>query len=180
MTLAPGPISPRPRQRAALAVAVAFLVTAACVRRPQEPPIAVQVWPDASGDARRAVAAGAYPTADTTLARFARSYDGSEQASESLFLLALFRLDPKNTGATRRDAIRALDAYLALPAFTPHAEEARALRRLAMHLDSLSQPAPAAAAAAVSAEELQKLRDDLKRTTDELDRIKRRLAQPRP
>lgn len=162
-------------------LALLVVLTTACVRRPPEQPLAVRIWPDALGDARRAVAAGSYPAADTTLARFARSYEGSEQAGESLFLLALFRLDPGNRGTTPRDAVRAFDAYLASPGGPPRAEEARALRRLAARLDSLSQ-APVAARAATPArdEEMQKLRDELTKTTDELERIKRRLAQPRP
>ncbi len=159
----------------------AVLLLAACIRRPPEEPIAVRIWPDALGDARRAVAAGAYPTADTTLARFARQYSGTEQAQESLFLMALFRLDPRNTTASPRDAVRAFDAYLATPDSAAHATEARTLRRLALRLDSLSQPAakPVAAEPARD-EEIQKLRDSLNRTTEELERIKRRLAQPRP
>lgn len=164
----------------AVLVAAALFMGMACIRRPPEEPIAVRIWPDASGDARRAVAAGAFPTADTTLARFARQYSGSPQAQESLFLLALFRLDPRNTTASPRDAVRAFDAYLATDSAT-HAVEARSLRRLALRLDSLSQPAVTAKAAEpIRDEELQKLRDSLTRATEELERIKRRLAQPRP
>ena len=159
---------------------LAVLLTVGCVGRPREEPIALRIWPDALGDARRAVAAGAYPTADTTLARFARQYRGSEQAQESLFLLALFRLDPRNTSATPRDAVRAFDAYLAGTDSVARATEARTLRRIALRLDSLSQPVAVKAAEPPREEEIQKLRDSLTRTTDELERIKRRLAQPRP
>ncbi|HEX6058791.1 MAG TPA: hypothetical protein VFZ11_07205, partial [Gemmatimonadaceae bacterium] len=91
-----------------------------------------------------------------------------------------FRLDPRNTAAAPRDAVRAFDAYLALADSVPHAVEARSLRRLALRLDSLSQPVAAKPAEPARDEELQKLRDSLTRTTDELERIKRRLAQPRP
>ena len=165
----------------AVGLLAALLVTSGCIRRPAEEPVAVQIWPDAEGDARRAVAAGAYPTADTTLARFARQYSGTVQAQESLFLLALFRLDPRNTSASPRDAVRAFDAYLASHDSVTHAVEARALRRLAVRLDSLTQPSAAAKPAEPARdEEIEKLRDSLTRTTDELERIKRRLAQPRP
>ena len=160
-------------------LAAALMTGMACIRRPPEEPIAVRIWPDAAGDARRAVAAGAFPTADTTLARFARQYSGSPQAQESLFLLALFRLDPRNTTASPRDAVRAFDAYLATDSAT-HAVEARSLRRLAVRLDSLSQPVAAKPAEPARDEEIQKLRDSLTRATEELERIKRRLAQPRP
>ena len=167
------------RGRVVLMMAALLLVTS-CIRRPPEEPVAVRIWPDAAGDARRAVAAGAFPTADTTLARFARQYSGSVQAQESLFLLALFRLDPRNTTASPRDAVRAFDAYLATDS-AAHATEARSLRRLALRLDSLAQPAPVAKATEPSRDdEIQKLRDSLTRATEELDRIKRRLAQPRP
>ena len=160
-------------------LAAIVLFAAGCIRRPADEPVAVRIWPDALGDARRAVAAGSYPAADSTLARFARSYEGTEQARESLVLLALFRLDPGNRGATARDAIRAFDAYLALPGTSPRAEEARALRRLAVRIDSLGQAARPAATPSRD-EEVQKLRDELARANDELERIKRRLAQPRP
>lgn len=160
-------------------LAVVVLFASGCIRRPADEPVAVRIWPDALGDARRAVAAGSYPAADSSLARFARSYEGTEEARESLFLLALFRLDPGNRGASARDAVRAFDAYLALPGASPRAEEARALRRLAVRLDSLGQ-APARPATPTRDEEMQKLRDELARANDELERIKRRLAQPRP
>lgn len=177
---APRPVTTMRPGDVALLVLAALLGTA-CVRRPSEEPIALRLWPDASGDARRAVAAGAFPTADTTLARFARQYSGSEQAKESLFLLGLFRLDPRNTTATPRDAVRAFDAYLAGTDSGARATEARTLRRLALRLDTLSQPAAAVKPAEPPREEeIQKLRDSLTRTTDELERIRRRLAQPRP
>ena len=179
--------SPRPvatiRPGGVALLTLAALLATACIRRPAEEPIALRIWPDALGDARAAVAAGAYPTADTTLARFARQYTGSEQAQESLFLLALFRLDPRNTAASPRDAVRAFDAYLASTDSLPRATEARTLRRLAVRLDSLSQAVAMKAAEPVPPtreDEIQKLRDSLKSTTDELERIKRRLAQPRP
>lgn len=180
MSIAEERAAPRRGRRSRVALVMALLLAAGCIRRPPEEPIAVRLWPDALGDAKRAVAAGAYPTADTTLARFARQYSGSAQAGESLFLLALFRLDPRNTSAAPRDAVRAFDAYLALSDSVPHAVEARSLRRLALRLDSLSQPVAAKPAEPARDDELQKLRDSLTRTTDELERIKRRLAQPRP
>lgn len=158
---------------------VMALSATACIRRPPEEPIALRVWPDALGDARRAIAAGSYASADTTLARFARAYGDSEQARESMFMLALFRLDPKNSDATPADAVRALDTYLSMDGDLPRAQEAHALKRLAVRLDSLAQR-PARPAEPNREEELVKLREELKRTTDELDRIKRRLAQPRP
>ena len=118
--------------------------------------------------------------ADKTLAEFASAHPDTPQAIESGYWRAVYKLDPANKDANTREAITALDHYLAAPNGT-HRGEASTLRRLAGQLLSLDralsqkpdeQPA-------TREEEVKKLRDELQATKDELERIKRRLAAPK-
>jgi hypothetical protein len=170
-------------QRSTSIAVLALAVLGACVQPPRSEPLPARLWPQAFLEARQAAEAGQFAAADSVLSRFARTYDRSAEAWESLYWRALLRLDPRNLAANPQDAIRALDAYLAEGDSLPRHGEVRILRRLAVRLDSLSQPpaAPAAAAAADPRDaEIERLKAELKKTVDELELIRRRLAQPRP
>ncbi|MFL5577146.1 MAG: hypothetical protein ACJ79S_14380 [Gemmatimonadaceae bacterium] len=148
-------------------------------------------WPAALGDAQRAADAGRYADADRLLIGFAEHYADSPEAAETLFWRALFLMDPVNQDRSSKDAVAALDAYLAHAGMLPHRVEATVARRVLGALDSVSAelqaakaapppPSPATLAAErAKDEELTRLRDSLTRTSAELDRVRRRLA-PRP
>ena len=170
------------------AILALSLASGACLSRPRFlQPEAQRSWPATYLSAQGAADRGAYDDADKALADFAKSHPNTAQAAEAGYWRAVYKLDPANKGASTREAITALDAYLA-SANIDHRGEATTLRRIAAQLLSLDRAlaqkpdeSPSAAATAKSRdEEVQKLRDELQATKDELDRIKRRLAAPKP
>lgn len=167
-------------------------------------------WDNTLFLARVRVAEGKFAAADTILARFATEYPDTRQASETAYWRALFALDPSNHGTSFRNAISSLDAYLSESGPREHAAEAATLRRIAGHMDELNKLAASALAEArdtsaaarvtptdIRAEikppvagdvglptaadvEIKRLKDELAKANAELERIRRRLAQPPP
>ena len=180
-----------------LAAVVLALTLAGC-RGAAAPPVAAaptpepsNAWPAALADVQELVANGRHAEADTALGGFSTRYFGTPQSTEALYWRALVRLDPANAGATPRDALAALDAYLAGGAALPHYQEALVLRRTASLLDgarrvpSLAGPDTASVAVPVTPDRLRAtqdtvraLREELARTQAELERIRRRLRPP--
>ena len=164
------------------AVAALSLGAAGCVHKPAfMRPAAERDWPAAYLEAQGAADRGAYGEADKALAEFAASHANSPQALESGYWRAVYKLDPANKDASTKDAIAGLDRYLTNPSGT-HRGEATTLRRIAAQLQSLDRAlnTPKTDDSATRDEEVKKLRDELQATKDELDRIKRRLAAPKP
>ena len=155
-----------------------------CIHRPAFlRPAAQRDWPAAYLAAQTAADHGAYGDADKALADFAAAHPGSPEATESGYWRAVYKLDPANKDASTRDAMAGLDKYLAAPNGA-HRGEATTLRHIATQLLSLdralTQKPDEAATAASRDEEVKKLKDELQATKDELERIKRRLAAPKP
>ncbi|NUQ19339.1 MAG: hypothetical protein HOQ09_00075 [Gemmatimonadaceae bacterium] len=177
-------MSARRARRLPLA-AVLLLLASGCIHRPRFlQPEAERTWPATYLSAQGAADRGAYDDADRTLAEFARSHPNTAQAAEAGYWRAVYKLDPANKNASTRDAIAGLDGYLA-STNVDHRGEASTLRRLATQLVSLDRalaqkPDEPPVAAKSRDEEVQKLRDELQATKDELERIKRRLAAPKP
>jgi hypothetical protein len=126
-----------------------------------------------------------------------RKPDSSPEAvADSLYWIAVRNLDPTNKNGTLDSAIVKLDAYLATPGKIKHATEAMVLRRLARNAQQLARveatlQARAAADGKQKSEpdksrdedmvkEIQRLKDELAKANDELERIKKRLAAPKP
>jgi chromosome segregation ATPase len=197
----------RPLALAASLVAVAGGCGLPVVSR-WAPPTPQSEWRAARTSATQAAQAGRYATADSTLAAFARRRPDTDEAREALYWRALLRLDPANREAAPREAVQLFDLYLS-DSVAPRALEAALLRRAAADADSLTRQMTAlrtaidaatsraeGAASTARAEqrtdrgreqELQRLRDELAgmraeltETRAELDRIKRRVATPRP
>lgn len=116
----------------------------------------------ASGDGR-------YGDADKTIAEFEHQHAGSSLAAEALYWRALLALHPANRNGSPRQASDFLDRYLATRQ-APRRREAQALKRIATQLRSVSP----------DTSEVVKLRGELAKAQEELDLIKKRLAQPRP
>lgn len=168
---------------ARLAVAL-LMLTAGCIHRPRFlQPEAERNWPATYLSAQGAADRGAYDDADRLLADFAKSHPNTAQAVEAGYWRAVYKLDPANRNANTRDAIAGLDGYLA-STNVDHRGEAATLRHLATQLVSLdralAQKPDEVVVAKPRDEEVQKLRDELQATKDELERIKRRLAAPKP
>ncbi len=127
--------------------------------------------------------------AEQLLAEFAARHPASPEAVESLYWRGIFRLDPSNPAASAREAGALFESYLGRTTGA-HRTEASMLRRLASSMEAraaaiASTPAPAPTPTPSSAdrakdEEMQRLREELAKANAELERIRRRLAQPRP
>lgn len=175
------------RRRLALASAL-LLSGLACfpVRRtPSDDaaPTAASEWPTVYAQLARD---SALPTADKALTDFARRFPGAPEAAEVPYWRALLRLDPANPVALR-EALAMLESYLASAPSGTHRTEAATLRRLGVALEQRNAALAAIPPAVVPRpddkareDEMQRLRDELAAANAELDRIRRRLARPRP
>jgi hypothetical protein len=145
-------------------------------------------WATTLAYADREVLATRFGVADKLLADFAERHAKTSEGYEATFWRALYKLDPTNGTATPHDAAVLLDAYLASSLTVPHRGAATTLRRVAGVLDK----PPAVAAAGVPTapastasdkardEELVKVKEELAKANAELERIKRRVATPKP
>ena len=170
------------------------------------PPPADRAWPPTLALAQAYAARGEFSTADSALSAFARRYPGTGEALESAYWRAVYKLDPSNRDLSIESAIASLDGYLADTRPHQHTAEARTLRRVAGELDRLNRLAGNAlaqqikdanaapttsvsaneprseaskpAADAAAQDEIKRLKDELAKANAELERIRRRLAQP--
>ncbi|MEO5590312.1 MAG: hypothetical protein ABIS03_12055 [Gemmatimonadaceae bacterium] len=165
-------------------------VALACSRAPDvgEPPAparapGVQLIAALDG-ARNRVERGDYPGADRILADFALKSRGSEESTEVSFFRALYMVDPDNRTMSMAEGIRALDIYLSTPGAKWYRQEALVLKRTAQTVVALraTQPAPRIVGrdtVFVTREaEIAALKDQLAKANAELERIKKRLANP--
>ena len=160
--------------------------------------------------AEREALAMRFDVADRLLATFAAQHPGTHEGFEAGYWRAVFKLDGANAAASPREAANLLDEYLRTPATAQHRGSATALRRVAGALDArssmaVSDPAtPSAPSSSTSTsqtpsrteprtepraderrdgkrdEEIQRLREELAKANAELERIRKRLAQPAP
>ncbi|HEY9450031.1 MAG TPA: hypothetical protein VIQ60_09755 [Gemmatimonadaceae bacterium] len=177
-------------------VGLALLATGCASSVHRSMPPAAHDWIATLGSVKAAVADGRYSDADRTLNDFMLAYTGAAEAREALYWRALFAIDPANRGGDTRTAEARLDEYLADTGSTLHRTEAIALRRLATTIDSIGRThrisvSSSDAARAEQAEqadhreanlqkEIQNLKEQLEKTTAELDRIKKRLSEKNP
>lgn len=198
-----------PRARA-VAGAVMLLQAAACSRMAVAvAPAPTRAWHDELPRAQHLAARGEFVAADSVLLDFSTRYPSSRESLEATYWRALYALDPANRAESISAAIASLDTYLADTRPRDHVLEATMLRRVAGQLDALNRLAASAiaqakdanAAAAIaralsdarieppkaadtsgsaSADEIKRLKDELAKANAELERIRRRLAQPPP
>ncbi len=174
----------------ASALATGSLLLAACTVRRVEPPTpAMSEWTSTFPQVTQEAQASRWAAADRLLTDFAARHPGTAEAAETLYWRAVFRLDSANPTSSPHDAAALFESYLASPAGGAHRAEATALRHLANSVETRlatantsaapvqSQPA---AADKAKDEEMQRLRDELAKANAELERIRRRLAQPKP
>ena len=123
--------------------------------------------------------------------------DPEPARSDSLYWKAVLHLDAGNKNGTTDSALKYLDAYLARDTTQRHRLEAMILRRLARDAMQLARVEAAlqqvkttetARAPSESApkrdeealKEIQRLKDELAKANEELERIRKRLASPKP
>lgn len=163
-------------------------------RTPLQPP-APAAWESASSLAASRVGAGSYAAADRVLADFVTTYPGTPQAIAATLRRAVYKADPANQTATARDATVLLDSALAMPLDSASRADARVLRRITMAMERAASLASANGGASgassadsnartedsrASSDEVQRLRSELAKANAELERIKKRVAQPKP
>ncbi len=170
--------------------------------QPNPAPVASREWPQTLAGAQERAGRGDFDAADSLLGQFARKHPGTQGATESVYWQGVFRLDPSNRNGSLSVGLATLDAYIADPHPHDHAAEALTLRRVAAQLDAANRLAASASVAArettpsapnrPSTEsrpdqktvdagtdaEIKRLKDELAKANAELERIKRRLAQP--
>jgi hypothetical protein len=176
-------------------------VSSACIS--VRPPAFLQAapereWRSTLARAEARVSEGRYASADSLLASFAARYPDSPEAFESAYWRALLNMDPKNENASLSTAVAYLDAYLIGLYPRKHRQEAFALRSIAGQIDENrhalaltrprdANPQPGAVKIDVpkptsdptaSEAEIKRLKDELAKANAELERIRRRLAQP--
>jgi len=151
-------------------------------------------WEQASEVAAARVGAGSYSAADRVLADFVAQYPGTPQAVAATLRRALYKADPGNQAATARDATELLDSTLAMPLDSASRADARALRRITTALERAAALASNIGSSGAgssdsnaraddtksNSEEVQRLRNELAKANAELERIKKRVAAPKP
>jgi hypothetical protein len=166
-------------------IAIAF-VAAACGagRTPEKTPAPAAEFAAAIEASRQRVEAGDYQAADRILADYALRNQGTAEAREISFWRAMYIVDPANRTASVAQGIRALDIYLASEGTIWYRPQAEVLRRTALVLQSVRQaqvPKKVNGRDTVfisREEEIAALRDQLAKANAELERIKKRLANP--
>lgn len=167
------------------ALAVFMFVAVGCARAPAPvaPTPAVE-FAAVIEQARQKVEAGDYPAADRLLSDYALRHQGTQEAREVSFWRAMYIVDPANRTASVEQGIKALDIYLSSEGAIWYRPQAEVLRREALVLQSVRQaPVPKQVNGRDTVfisreEETAALRDQLAKANAELDRIKKRLANP--
>ena len=171
------------RRRTVLTVIA--LVFAACAKQPAvTAPTPAAGFANAIEGARQKVDAGDYAAADRILSEYALRVPGTAEAREISFWRAMYIVDPANRTASIAQGIRALDIYLASEGSLWYRPQAEVMRRAALVIQAVRQaqvPKQVNGRDTVfisREEEVAALRDQLAKATAELDRIKKRLANP--
>lgn len=152
---------------------------------PLDPPALQAKWAATLSDVKDDVDRGRYAAADSAIATFLEQHPGTPQSYDALFWRAITKLDPANPAGSPREALVAVDAYIAGGRSLPDFEMAQVLRRTASAMESAQRPLPAptrpvvaapdSAERARAAEEIQRLKTELDKVQAELDRIKKRI-----
>lgn len=169
-----------------LVPAILFVAACAPVNRQRTPAYETQ-WPIAVRRATLAADSGNYGNAERILAAFAAENPRTREAHEIVFWRAMFKLDPGNTtSGSLSEGIATLDKYLADKATVAYRAEATILKRLAVTTQVLYTKAMAPPVrdttviktVTINEAEVASLRAELAKTSAELERIKKRLANP--
>ena len=167
-------------------VALCVVFAAGCSHHPEaaKPPGPATGFANAIASASRRVDAGDYPGADRILSDFALSAQGTREGQEIGFWRALYMVDPANKTAPAADGLKAIDIYLSTPGTSWYRPQAQVVKRAAMTLQALRAQQQTAkvvgrdTVVVTHEEEIAALKDQLSKANAELDRIKKRLANP--
>jgi hypothetical protein len=178
-------------RHARLALAALLFLGCASAQRGKKP-TAEEAWNTAFAAAQVAADSGKYELADKTLAEFISAHKTDPRATEAVFWRGVYKVDPNNKSGSLSAGISSLDAFLNSDSTSWYVPIARVLRRTAALAQSLTLaasvqaqtttvvPVPVDKDAMKSRdEEIASLRDQLTKVKAELDRIKKRLANPK-
>ncbi|MDO8500404.1 MAG: hypothetical protein Q7S20_01005 [Gemmatimonadaceae bacterium] len=164
---------------------IAALLTVGCGRgQAGKPPAPAEVFAGVVASANKRIEAGDYAGADRILADFALKAKGTTEGTEISFWRAVYMVDPANRTAAMAEGVNALDIYLATPGAKLYRPQAQVLRRMAQTVLTLrlAQATPKIVGRdtvlVTREEEIATLRDQLAKANAELERIKKRLANP--
>jgi hypothetical protein len=178
---------------------ISLLALSACAQLELSDPPARTDWTQTLANARRDVDAGNYFAADKLLDEFVRVHPNTPEARETAFWKAAYMIDPANERGSLSGGIAALDGYLADSTVGVYREQATVLRRTAAvaqglanaprsTVDTTATPVVKDTVVVVSKsrdeqiaalkDQLAKSKEDLAKANAELDRIKKRLANP--
>jgi hypothetical protein len=167
-----------------LTAVLLFTGVLGCASTPKPNPSPAQSFADVLSVVQKRVEAGDYRGADKFLADYALANKGKDEGREVAFWRALYMVDPANKSASAAQGIRALDIYLAQEGNLWYRTQAEVLRRTAFSLEGqrLAQvPRPVTGKDTVFVsreEEINSLKDQLAKANAEIERIKKRLANP--
>lgn len=173
----------------------ALLVAAGCVSGRSLIGSGGPDWGDTLSQAQVAASDHRYADADRLLADYAARYPGTQGAIESAYWRGVIALEPSNRDGSPQIAAALFETYSRAGGKLPHQVEAGILHDIAIRLQAGGSPtvavatsptttSPSAAAPAGAADlkakdtEIQRLKDELAKANDELERIKRRLTAP--
>lgn len=152
---------------------------------PLDPPALQAKWAATLSGVKADVASARYAAADSSISAFLDAHPGTTQSADALFWRAVLKLDPANSTGSAREALVAVDAYLAGGTALPNFELAQVLRRTASAIESAQRPLPEPVRTTISvpdsserarsAEEILRLKTELEKVQTELDRIKKRI-----
>jgi hypothetical protein len=171
---------------ASLIAAASILAACSQGSKPPEAPSPDDGFAAAVSAADKRVEAGDYSGADRILADYALKNKNTDNGMEIAFFRALYMIDPNNKNASMAEGVRALDIYLNTSRSKRYRPEALVLRRtaqsvLALRTNVAQTPRSSRSDTVyVSREaEIAELKDQLAKANAELDRIKKRLANPK-
>jgi hypothetical protein len=166
-------------------IAIAIFTSACAGKHAGKAPEPVDPFMSTVVAAERRVEAGDYAGADRILADYSLKAKDSEDGVEIAFFRALYMVDPNNRTASMAEGVRALDIYLSTSKAKRYRVEAIVLKRTAQAVLALrtSQQTPRLAGRDTvfvsREEEIAALKEQLAKANAELERIKKRLADPR-
>lgn len=128
---------------------------------------------------------------------FVTEYPGTREAASATVRRAIYMADPANQTATAHAATLLLDSALTTSLDSASRADVRAMRRITLAMERAAAPPSSATPSNPAAnpgtdvsarpedlkardDEVQRLKNELAKANAELERIKKRVAQPKP